>query len=205
LVLLAERAAYWERRSTLLVADPHFGKAASFRAAGVPVPRGTTSENLRRLDVMLERTCAKRILFLGDFLHAREGRSPETLEVIDRWRRSRLATELVLVRGNHDARAGDPPGDLNIQCVDEPLSEPPFVFTHHPQTSTAGYVIAGHVHPGVRLRGLGRAHATLPCFWFGDASAVLPAFGEFTGLADVTVNAADRVWAIAEGAVVRVH
>jgi len=33
LVLLAERAAYWERARTLLVADPHFGKAAAFLAS----------------------------------------------------------------------------------------------------------------------------------------------------------------------------
>ena len=39
LVLLPEMAAYWERAGTLLVADPHFGKAAAFRAAGIPEPR----------------------------------------------------------------------------------------------------------------------------------------------------------------------
>ena len=77
--LLAERAVYWERTSTLLVADPHFGKAAAFRAGGVPVPRGTTTENLRRLDRAIARTNARRVIFLGDFLHAREGRAPETL------------------------------------------------------------------------------------------------------------------------------
>ena len=76
--LLGERAVYWERARTLLVADPHFGKAAAFRAAGVLVPRGTTGETLSRLDAALDRTRAERIVFLGDFLHAREGRSAET-------------------------------------------------------------------------------------------------------------------------------
>jgi metallophosphoesterase superfamily enzyme len=33
----------------LLVADPHFGKAATFRALGVRVPRGTTEGTLARL------------------------------------------------------------------------------------------------------------------------------------------------------------
>ena len=32
LLLLAERVAYWERTRTLLVADPHFGKAAALAA-----------------------------------------------------------------------------------------------------------------------------------------------------------------------------
>src|SRR6478609_3634551 len=80
--LLAERAAYWERTQALLVADPHFGKAAAFRAAGVPVPRGTTTASLARLDAALERTGAARIVFLGDFLHAREGREAETTRVV---------------------------------------------------------------------------------------------------------------------------
>ncbi|NUR18637.1 MAG: DEAD/DEAH box helicase, partial [Gemmatimonadaceae bacterium] len=50
LVLLPERAAYWPARTTLLVADAHFGKAATFRAAAIPVPAGTTDATLGRLD-----------------------------------------------------------------------------------------------------------------------------------------------------------
>ena len=38
------------RGDTLLVADAHIGKAVSFRALGVPVPRGTTSRDARRPD-----------------------------------------------------------------------------------------------------------------------------------------------------------
>jgi DNA ligase-associated metallophosphoesterase len=203
-VLLPERAVYWQRAATLLVADPHFGKAAAFRASGVPVPRGTTRANLDRLDVALERTGARRILFLGDFLHAREGRDVETLRTINAWRREQHSIDMVLVRGNHDARAGDPPAELEIRCVDGPIIEPPFVFAHHPHESDAGYVLAGHVHPGVHLVGGGRERARLPCFWFRARAAVLPAFGEFTGLADVSVSRADRVWVVADGAVVRV-
>ena len=43
LLLLPEKAVYWPAEQMLIVADIHFGKAASFRALGVPVPRGTTS------------------------------------------------------------------------------------------------------------------------------------------------------------------
>ena len=205
LTLLAERAAYWARKSTLLVADPHFGKAATFRALGVPVPRGTTTGTLARLDTAIEHTNARRVVFLGDFLHAREGRAPETLRVINEWRRERSAIEMLLVRGNHDARSGDPPVELDIKCVDGPAVKTPFVFSHHPAPSAEGYVVAGHVHPGVRLAGAAREQVRLPCFWFGASVAVLPAFGEFTGLADVDVAPADRVWVVADGAVVRVR
>ena len=120
LVLCAERAVYWERASTILVADVHWGKAASFRAFGVPVPRGTTQEALARLDALLSRTHARRVIFLGDLLHAKAGRAPETPRLLAEWRERHEALELVLVRGNHDRRAGDPPDEMRVLCVNEP-------------------------------------------------------------------------------------
>lgn len=204
LVLLGERAAYWERARTLLVADPHFGKAATFRAAGVPVPRGTTTASLARLDAALARTGAERVVFLGDFLHAREGREPETTRVVAEWRRRHAGVDMLLVRGNHDKHAGDPGPEIDIRCVDAPVAEPPFVFAHKPTVSDAGYVLAGHVHPAARLTGAGRESVRLPCFWVRPRVMVLPAFGEFTGVAEIEAEAGDRVWVIAEGAVIRV-
>jgi len=202
--LLAERAAYWERTQTLLVADPHFGKAAAFRAAGVPVPRGTTTASLARLDAALERTGAARIVFLGDFLHAREGREAETTRVVGEWRNRHGSIDMVLVRGNHDKRAGDPGPEIDIRSVDAPLTEPPFVFTHKPAVSDDGYVICGHVHPAARLTGPGRETVRLPCFWARPRTLVLPAFGEFTGVAEIEVQPGDRVWVIADAAVMNV-
>lgn len=73
LELCPERAVYWPRGRMLLVADPHFGKAATFRVLGIHVPRGTTAEGLARLDLLLKRHHVVTIVFLGDFLHAREG------------------------------------------------------------------------------------------------------------------------------------
>ncbi|TXD50975.1 DEAD/DEAH box helicase, partial [Ralstonia sp. TCR112] len=40
--LLPERALWWPVQRMLMVADAHFGKAATFRARGVPVPAGST-------------------------------------------------------------------------------------------------------------------------------------------------------------------
>jgi uncharacterized protein len=202
LTLLAGRAVFWERTQTLLVADPHFGKAATFRALGVPVPRGTTTETLMRLDTLLACTIARRLVFLGDFLHAREGRSPETLRVIAEWRAKHAPVDVVLVRGNHDKRAGDPPRELEIRCVEGALVEPPFVFTHKPARSEDGYVLCGHVHPGVRLTGTAHQSRRLPCFWFSNETGVLPAFGDFTGLALVEPAPGDRVWVVAGGEVI---
>lgn len=202
--MLAERAIFWPRARTLLVADPHWGKAATFRALGVPVPRGTTAGGLDRLGALLGRTGAERIVFLGDFLHAREGRAPATLGALTDWRARHSQVEMLLVRGNHDRRAGDPPPETGIRCVDPPLAEPPFLLAHHPNPLPGGYVLAGHLHPGVRLAGTGRQRERLPCFWFGAAVGVLPAFGDFTGLADIAPARGDAVWVVAGEELVRV-
>jgi ATP-dependent Lhr-like helicase len=71
--LLPERVLYWPRRETLLLADPHFGKAAAFRTAGIPIPGGTTADNLTQLTRAIEQTGAQRIICLGDLLHAKAG------------------------------------------------------------------------------------------------------------------------------------
>jgi metallophosphoesterase superfamily enzyme len=80
----------------------------------------------------------------------------------------------------------------------------PFAFAHHPAAIEGRYVLAGHVHPAVRLRGPGRQHERLPCFWIRREGAVLPAFGDFTGVGDVDPVEGDRIFAVAGGSVLSV-
>ena len=200
LTLMPERAAFWERQSMLLVADPHWGKAATFRASGIPVPSGTTKHAIDRLDSAIERTNAKRVVFLGDLLHAPEGRSQSMFSALEAWRNSRNDIDAILVRGNHDKRAGDPPARISIDCVDAPYEVAPFLLAHHPVTSIDGYVLAGHVHPGVWIPYAGK----VPCFVFTQGTAILPAFGDFTGLALIEREAGKKIFAVAESEVVEV-
>ena len=204
LELCPERAAYWPRRRMLLVADPHFGKAAAFRALGVPVPRGTTSGALARLDALVARLAPTRIEFLGDFLHAREGRNGETFAALAEWRVRHAGVEMRIVRGNHDRRAGDPPDEVGIACVDGPVREGALALAHHPAPCDGAYVIAGHVHPCVTLIAPARQRERLPCYWLGRDVAVLPAFGDFTGCAEVEPADDDQLWVVAGDQVVRV-
>lgn len=202
-VLLAERAIFRPATGELLVADAHWGKAATFRAAGIAVPGGTTGEGLARLDAALERTGAEEIVFLGDLFHARQGKSAAVLAEVRAWRARHPALRLTLVRGNHDRHAGDPPPDLGFRAADPPLHSRPFVYAHHPEPDARGYVLAGHVHPAAILRGRGRARERLPCFHFGGAVGILPAFGAFTGAATVAPLPGDRVFVVAGDEVLR--
>lgn len=204
LVLLPERAMYWAARRTLFVADFHLGKAASFRKAGIPMPSGTTTENVERLGRALDRTRAERVVFLGDFLHSVDGRAARTFERFEAWRGARAALAMTVVRGNHDKKAGDPPASWRIECLDAGSACGPFVLNHEPGPARAGYALAGHIHPAVRLTGDGAESLRLPCFWFGARYGVLPAFGAFTGSAEVRPRAGDQVFVIADDEVLRV-
>ncbi len=204
IVLLPERALDWPRAATLFVADIHLGKAAAFRAASVAIPDGNLGDDLTRLSRALARTGASRLVLLGDLLHARKGRAASTLKAITEWRASHASLDILLVRGNHDVRAGDPPDEWAITCVDAPALLPPFVLRHEPVESREGYTLAGHLHPGVRLVGSARQEMRLPCFWFGVRVGVLPAFSTFTGLAVVKPAPGDRVFVVVDDEVIPV-
>jgi uncharacterized protein len=203
LQLLPRKAAWWPDERTLLVADAHVGKAVSYRRLGVPVPEATTGGNLDALDALLAAHDARRIVFLGDLLHSRQARDAATLAAVAAWRAQRNELELVLVRGNHDDRAGDPPPDWGVQCVDEPFvlpRAPQLALCHHPQPHAGRYVLAGHHHPCITVgRGIDRLR--LPCFHVGARVGVLPAFGAFTGMHPIERAPGDRVFVVADNAV----
>lgn len=201
MVLCGDHAMVWPARKTLLIADAHFGKAAAFRARGVPVPIGTTANNLARLDALIAAHQVERVVFLGDLFHARESHAPGTLAELRAWRERRAGLQLLLVEGNHDRNAGAPPVDLRIEMVGEPYIEGPFAFCHHPKPFLDSYVLAGHLHPAYRLNGR-RESLRLPCFWLGEQVGVLPAFGDFTGTYCITPEASDRIYAVADGRVI---
>ena len=184
LELLPQRAVWSAVERALFVADVHIGKAASFRAAGLPAPAGTTRENLARLDALIEALDPKTIVALGDLFHAPEAYRDASKREFLAWRGRRARLEIRLVLGNHDPRAGAPPDALGLQVVSEPHHFGAIECRHQPleiDDAVGPYVLAGHTHPMARLRGPGHDSARLPCFVMRGRLLVLPAFGEFTG------------------------
>ncbi|WP_418319100.1 ligase-associated DNA damage response endonuclease PdeM [Piscinibacter sakaiensis] len=211
LSLLPGKAAWLAERRMLLVADVHIGKAMAFRRAGLPVPHGTSADTLSRLGDLLRQQRATSLVFLGDLLHSADAHAAPTRATLQRWRDEHRDIEMTLVRGNHDDRAGDPVADCNIACVDEPWIVPAdadaagvqqLALCHHPRALPGCQVLAGHLHPAVRLTG-GRAHdrLRLPCFHFSGDVGVLPAFGSFTGMHVMRRDTGDRVFAVTDDAV----
>jgi len=208
LALLPERAAWHAASRTLFIADLHLGKSASFRAQGLPVPAGTTHDNLDRIAALVQAHGAARVLFLGDLLHSRHAQRAPAIAPLHAWRDAHPDLHCVLVRGNHDSHAGDPPPALRFDVVDEPWPVPGaagLVGCHHPRQLAGVAVLAGHWHPAVTLRGPARDVQRLACFCHVAAEGadvlVLPAFGEFTGASPQAPPADSTCWPVGGGRV----
>ncbi|MEL7088579.1 MAG: ligase-associated DNA damage response endonuclease PdeM [Planctomycetota bacterium] len=205
--LRPDRTMAWRRRRTLIVADPHFGKAEHFRGAGIPVPTGTTRHNLERLDVALNAEDADRLVVLGDFFHSRGGVTDGLIGQLEQWRQRWDGLEVINVRGNHDRQAGDPPDRLGVTCVAGPWRDPEdraVAFAHEPCVASNAVTLCGHLHPAVKLEGLGKSRLRAACFHFTNRTGVLPAFGAFTGMKVIRPRRGDRVFAVGPAEVVEV-
>ncbi|HEY1025356.1 MAG TPA: ligase-associated DNA damage response endonuclease PdeM [Sphingobacteriaceae bacterium] len=197
LMLLAAKAMFWQARRTLLVADVHLGKVGHFRKAGIAIPKAMEQEDLAALSDLIAEYHPLRILFLGDLFHSSMNNDWDWFVL---WRDMFQDIDMVLVRGNHDIIHDRFYRQLNFKLFDT-LAEGPFLFSHEPLTEQelAGankYVISGHIHPGVKLRGKGRQSVTLPCFFFGKRQAVLPSFGKFTGRYRIRHSEDDKVFGV---------
>lgn len=173
LVLLAERAVLWPARSSLLLSDVHFGKSATFRAHGIPVPEGESQTDLDRISRLVERCHAEHLVIVGDFYHSGIPLSPSLYDALASFRDS-LNAEIILVRGNHDQ------AQHKLLPMIDRLHWPPFELVHDPAEAIAEQpTIAGHLHPLCRIGRIGR-ESRLPCFLQTGNLLILPAFGTFT-------------------------
>jgi uncharacterized protein len=201
--LLPHKAIYWPKMKSLFIADLHIGKINHFRRSGIPLPSKANDRNIEMLLDVLHHTKPDRVICLGDLFHSHYNEEWEVFgEVVKHFRR--MSFELVL--GNHDIMS-----DLQYErkgiLLHDKLVIDRFVFTHHPleEINPGYYNLAGHIHPGVSLRGRGRQSLTLPCFYFGQHQALLPAFGVFTGLACVRPLKDDRIFVIAEDRILAIE
>ena len=209
IVLLPGRAAFLPASATLLVADLHLGKAATFRKAGIPVPEGSSQADLARLARLVHETSARRLLIVGDLFHAKSGCTDQVFAEFTATRRQFTGTEVVLVLGNHDRTLGKVPPTLGLDACLPHLSEGPWHFVHEPSapltgSDHAGFTISGHLHPTVSIRSPGGERIADRCFVAEATTLVLPAFGSFTGGHRVPPAPGLRLWIARDDGVVEV-
>jgi len=202
LELYPQKGVFWRRMGILFLADLHLGKVNHFRKSGIPVPSKANDRNMELLVDLVNMTRPERFICLGDLFHSHYNPEWEVFgELVKHFRN----TSFELVLGNHDIMSDQQYRRKGI-IVHETLCLKPFLFTHHPleEADPAFYNLAGHIHPGVNLRGKARQSVTLPCFYFGQHAGLLPAFGTFTGLARVHPKKEDKVFIIVEEKIIAV-
>jgi uncharacterized protein len=176
---------------TLVVADVHLGKAAAFRAGGVPVPEGDAARDLARLDGVAKETRAREIVVAGDLFHSATGLVPEIEEAFSAFLVG-VGIPVCLVMGNHDwACARMPEG---LVCVNR-LQRGGIDIVHDPQEAQTAVPLSvcGHWHPVLRIPDGRRTALRLACFWCHGNRLILPAFGGFTGGSILQPKRNDRV------------
>ncbi|WP_448888507.1 ligase-associated DNA damage response endonuclease PdeM [Daejeonella sp.] len=204
LLLLPEKAVFWEEEKTLIIADIHLGKVGHFRKAGIGIPKEMEQQDLALISDLIHEYKPLKIIFLGDLFHSDMNNDWGWLVM---WRSLFKKIDMILVLGNHDILNDDFYRDLDFELHDR-LEIGPFLFSHAPLkpnelVNADSYVVCGHIHPGVTLKGGARQILTLPCFHFGARQAILPAFGKFTGKVCVKNVKGDQVFGIAKNQVIR--
>src|ERR1700754_3847712 len=132
LLLLPQKAIYWQQEKALIAADVHLGKVGHFRKSGIAVPRDLEQDDLACLSDLIFEHKPEKIIFLGDLFHSDMNADWEWFAL---WRRQFPKLEIILIRGNHDIIHDEHYLNLNIELHDS-LSVGPFLMLHHPLTET---------------------------------------------------------------------
>lgn len=198
-ILHPSGSTFWVEQNLLLISDVHLGKIAHFRKNGLAIPEKAILENFVRLDEVVELFNPNKIIFLGDLFHSQINNEwhffADWVNTID--------AEIILVEGNHDIIAKQHYSDLNIVIYPKLLIDD-FLLTHYPNESEGYFNFCGHIHPGIKLKDLGRQVLKLACFFNKENQMILPAFGEFTGNYFLKPQENDSVYAIANDKIIKI-
>lgn len=205
--LSPDRCIFWEDERSLIVSDLHFGKTGHFRKAGIAVPQSVYREDLLRLLCQIQYFQPRQLLVVGDLFHSRENKE---LALFLKWREDFPDLGIRLIEGNHDILHADWYREAGIDLSREAIRLGPFAFIHDITDGGGGtdypaanldaneepYYFSGHIHPAIRITGMGKQRLQFPCFYFGPSFAVLPAFGKFTGTVSIDPMPESNVFAI---------
>lgn len=197
LVLSPQKAIYWREHRALILSDLHLGKAGHFRKSGFAIPKSVDDGNLKRLDALIKEFEPTSIFFLGDLFHSTKNEEWSSFKT---WRDKHSEIQMYLAVGNHDLYDADDYAELELTCSNS-IHLSPFLMLHDEadvERTNGLYPISGHIHPSVRMLGKGRQSKRLPCFYFGQLGALLPAFGNFTGTHIIKPTVDDHTFAIIE-------
>jgi uncharacterized protein len=212
-ILHPHRVLFWQEEKTLILSDLHIGKTNHFRKNGVAIPTNIIKEDMQRLVDSIQFFKPQKIIIVGDLFHSIQNKEHEWLA---KWRNDFAAITFILVKGNHDIVDENWYTQNNIEVIKNYLQINNIIFVHQAppilpsgegnleERSKDEYVISGHIHPAITIKGLGKQSLRFPCFYFTEKYLVLPAFGKFTGTYTVEPKRNEKVFAVVDQSVVKI-
>lgn len=198
--LLPERAVWWPSEKTILLSDLHWGKSAHFRKHGIPMPGSTQVKDGLILAGLIRQYHAERMIIAGDFFHSKHNKEVDDFST---WRQAHTSLHIDFVLGNHDILPHQLYHYWALTVHEKGMLINDMYIAHDQEENAPHFTIHGHVHPGVKLQGLGRQAFTLPCFCISDRCMILPAFGQFTGCHLIDARKFRQVFVIGDGKVMQ--
>ncbi|MGK0638133.1 ligase-associated DNA damage response endonuclease PdeM [Schleiferia thermophila] len=197
-LLLPQRALLWPKYHILIIADAHIGKVTHFRKAGVALPVDAILTQMTRLKELIRSIEPKQVIFLGDLFHSDVNSEWEIFksEIL-----SLNRTSFILVRGNHDILPSGQYLSAGLEICDI-FSTDGITFVHQATEEVSKFEICGHMHPGYLLKGKGKQSVRLPCLYKTNNKAILPAYGDFTGLFNIQPSTGEEVYLIAKDKII---
>lgn len=195
--LLPQRAMFWIEQKALLFSDVHLGKATHFRRNGIAIPDSAGRKDIENMAQLINQTQAQQVFILGDLFHSIHNKEWDWfVEFLTEF----SLIKFFLIRGNHDILPAFHFRKDNLKVMHKMVLGN-ICLLHEPLGNENEFVISGHLHPGVMLKGAGKQRLLIPCFVVGSNRIILPAFGSLTGLAKAKPLPNDQFWVVAENEV----
>jgi uncharacterized protein len=203
--MLPSGALWEEEEQTLYLSDLHLGKGEHFRSQGISVPWQVDAEGLGKLAFDLNLLKPGKVYFLGDLFHSVYN---SAVDKLGRLLEDYAQISFHLVPGNHDILQEDKYRGLSLQMEPSCVWRKGLVLVHDAQDivdqGEDHYFVAGHIHPGVLMRGKGRQKLQFPCFYWSHRGVFLPAYGLFTGVKVLKPLKGEKVYIVAKNKVMAV-
>lgn len=190
---IIDLALYLEKEKILVFSDLHIGYEELLNKQGVLVPRFQLKDLIKRINNILDRVDAKKIIINGDLKHEfgtiSQQEWNDTLEILNLFNNK----EIILIKGNHDSILGPIAEKKNIVIQDHYLVEDVYIchgnkIPEDDDFKKAKMIIIGHEHPCITFKE--RKDEKYKCFlkgkWKNKVLLVLPSLNLVTQGTDIT-------------------
>jgi DNA ligase-associated metallophosphoesterase len=205
-ILDPSRVLIWPRQKLLIVADIHLGKAQTFLKNGLWLPPEAHISDLSQLTAVTEKHDIQHVLFLGDFIHSKEGVTDDIIDDFLNWKKT-FRGDVSVIIGNHDRPVVSKwPKAWDFINLIEIIRIEDFIFQHEPPLNVQKneFVWCGHIHPKIKIT-RGADALNLPAFVIESQVGYLPAFSSLAAGMHFKGKKGSRYFVITSGKVSEIN